>query len=209
MKDLSNFVGRVTQYVNGAPQPLIEQSVVDAAIAFCEDSLAMREVQDPTDTVIDQPAYALAGKTDQEVARVLNVWVDGVWLKPLPADSINYSESRSAKPTYFYTTRIGSVLKVNLYPIPDKVYSMQFEVAYRPTRQATSLEDDLFNIWVDGIVKGAAGRLMQIPGQSYTDSSNATTNMLIAKSVAMKARTDAVGGRTQVSRTVRMRPLVR
>jgi hypothetical protein len=206
MKALSSFVTRVTPYVNGAPQPLIEQAVVDAAISFCEDSLAMREIQTTTATVATQASYTLPGATDQEVCRVLNVWVNNRWIPPASADSVDYSDARSSQPTGYYTTRVNSVMKLVLVPIPDAVYSLQVEVAYRPLRTATTLQDEIFNQWVDAITKGASGRLMQIPGQSYSDSSTAATNLVIAKSIAMKAKADAVVGRVQTSRAVRSRP---
>jgi hypothetical protein len=191
--------------VPGCPEPLAKQALQDAAIAFCEESLVIREKQNFT-TFANTSTYTLTSPTDQQPARVMNLWVDGVLILPSASDSVTAVSSTAAQPVTYYTTRDSSVFLLNLYPQPDAVYTIIAEVAMRPIRAAASLQDDLFDLWIEPIVEGALARLMSMPGQSFTDQPASMAMRASSLSKARKARTEGGIGRVRASRRVTPNP---
>jgi hypothetical protein len=190
----------------GCPEPLMAQAVVDYAIVFCEDSLALREKLDTFTTVAGTSAYALDAPTSLQVARILNVWVGGTAIPSLAADTAVPPNFDRATPRLYYTTRTDSELELQLYPTPDASYTITVEVALRPTRGATSLPDDLFDLWVEPVCHGAVGQLMQIPGQAFTNPVSGMGFAARATQLSRKARIDGGIGQVRASRAINRAP---
>ena len=207
MKQVTDFLPRVIPSVQGCPEPMAVRAVVDSAIAFCEESLVLREKQDAFSTVANTVAYDLDAPVAQQVARVLNVWVDGTVIDPIPSELIGIVDTRSTKPTGYYTTRVDSQWQLNLSPTPDAAYSVVVEVALRPTRDAKIVQDDLYNLWIEPIVAGAVGRLMSTPQQPFSDPVTGEAKTLQATAGSRKARVEGTFGRVKSSQRVAPRPL--
>lgn len=206
MKPLSDFFPRMLPYLPACSKPLAAQAALDSAIAFCEQSDVVREDLDPLTTRAGLSVYELDAPTDQQVARVLRVQVAGRDLRPLPADLVHTMASRTGQPAYYHMTRNGSTLELNLYPTPDRVYPLAANASLRPTRDATTLEDDLLNLWVEPVVAGAIARAMLVPGQAFTDQAGAQGYMAQAQLGIHRARREGALGRTRGSLGVQARP---
>jgi len=206
MKTLATFLPRLMPLVPGCPEPLAKQALQDSAIAFCEDSLVLREKQ-TFPTVAATGTYTLTSPTDQQPARVMKLWLDGTLLTPSATDTVSAVTSTPSTPTTYYVTRDSSVMLLNLYPVPDGVFTIVAEVAMRPVRAAASLQDDLFDLWMEPLIEGALSRLMSMPGQSFTDQSGAMMLRSSAQSKSRKARNEGGVGRVQASRRVNPNPI--
>lgn len=182
------------------------QALVDSAIAFCEESLVQREVLDNLQTAVNINAYELDTPAQQQVARVISVSLDGQSLKSIPADMKPAGSSQTGKPAGYYTRRNGSQLELVFVPTPDKSYSLGVEVALRPNRSATQLEDDLYELWVEPIVAGAVARITAIPNQPFSDPHKSTSAYASALMGARRARNEGAYGRLRGSITARINP---
>lgn len=207
MQALSAFHSRILPYVPGCSYPLMDQALVDSAIAFCDESLVIRQFVQDQITIADTNFYTIADTTHETVARVLTVKIDGTAIAPVNSDDGALAiTTEPGQPVRYYTTRVDSALKVILYPTPDKQYTLSMEVAWKPLRTAAQLQDDLLNVWVEPVVEGAVARLMATPAQPFTDQMAGAAKLLSAKSGARRARIESTSGRTRVSRYVRPRP---
>ena len=208
MIPVSNFFPRVLPFVLGCSDPLAAQAVVDAAIVFCEDSLAIRQVLDPiTVSVAGGNEYTIDTPMQQSITRVLTAWIDGVQIAVNPQDQISQLRTDTGKPVGCYTRRIDSTLTVVVYPIPDASYTLTVECAMRPVRGAAQLENDLYDLWVEPISSGALSRLASIPDQPFTNLGLATAHLNLALRGSSKARVESSYNRTRGTQTVRPRPM--
>lgn len=208
MLAVSTFFPRISTNVVGCPEPTMALAVVDACIAFCEDSLFVRQYQADQTCTIGVAAYTLPSTAYETPARVLTVKVAGRVIYPAPLEAGALAEATSnGTPQFYYTTRVDSALKLNLYPAPDSAYALSVEVALKPLRTATQVQDDLFNIWSDVICAGAVGRIQSIAGQMYSNPPAAATNMMLAAAGAKKARIESTVGRVIATRKVAYNPI--
>lgn len=209
MKALSVFYPRIIPYLPGVSEPLVDQVLVNSAIEFCESSLVLRENLESFNTSIGQIEYDLdAPSTQHDINRVMGVAVDGVALSGVMYETLrNDFPTGNAKPQGFYTDRTGSTFVLRLVPPPDDSYSVVVNVALRPARSATLLEDDLYNIWIDPIVSGAIARAMQIPDQPFTNFGQAQYLLNSAARQTVSSRIEGNYGLIRGSMRARSRPI--
>lgn len=208
MKPVSLFMPRVLPYVMGCPEPMAIQAVVDYAIAFCEDSLVIRQKLDPVTTSPGTASYELDSPAGQQVARVLQVWVGQELIHVTASDAPAPVNPPTGRPRACYTTRTDSTLELVLFPPPNAVYTVTVEAALRPVRDAAALEDDLYNLWVEAIRLGAIGQLMQVPGQAFSDPMRGMDMAARALQLSRKARIEGGLGRVRANHTVRANPFI-
>lgn len=182
------------------------QAIADAAVEFCERSLVIRHRVETVNTVSGTALQEIDLPSSQQVARLLSAWVDGRPLIPALAPA-NDNQYVLSKPVWYYTSRNDSQLQVMLYPTPDGVYKLSFEVALRPTRNATSFENDLLDLWSDGICAGALARVLKMPATSFTNIGAAGDNKTTFEREISRARAESTYTRVQGSQRVQARPL--
>lgn len=206
MKPLSDFYTRIQPHAALVPLPTLDRALVDAAITFCEDSRAIRQRLDPFDTVPTVAGYELDANPQQQVAHVLKVWFDGIELTPL-TDSFGPApnDTEPGTPQAYWTSRADSQFVLNLWPAPDRIGTVVVNAAMRPVREATQLEDDLLDLWADALTAGALGRVLSIPGQSWTDVVAAAGAQTAFMAHAQRAKVRSEFGRQVASMRVRPR----
>ena len=210
MISIDSFFSRVLPYVVGCSEPMARQAVLDSAIKFCDQSNVIRQTVDAFSTVSGLVSYDLeAPNTQMRIARVLAVTVDGVEIGGIFEEDVPRLNSQSAKPTSFYTTRVNSELVVNMHPLPDAAYSVIVTAAYAPTRAATSLENDLYNYYSEGIAAGAISKLAAIPNMPFSNDMLAAKMEMEAAKHCSAAKTESYYGRIRGGTRVKSRPLVR
>jgi hypothetical protein len=91
--------------------------------------------------------------------------------------------------------------------IPDDCYRLDLEVALKPARNATQLDDDLYNRWIEAVVAGALARLYMVPGQPFSDASAGLYQTGRAARLAVNARIEGSYGRVRGTMAVKFRPL--
>jgi hypothetical protein len=196
----------VIPYVPGCSEPLAQQALLDAAIAFCEESQVIRARLDSFPTVNAQVGYTLVAPLGQQVARVLEVRVDGRPIPMVMAEDVGMISDAVGRPMACYTDATDSTFELRLFPVPDGVYQVQVTAALRPTRDATEVEDDLFNLWSDALVSGALARLMAVPAQPFSNPALAGGYSVAALSAARRAKVEGSFGRVRGSTGVTQRP---
>lgn len=208
MKPLSVFYPRILPYLPGCSEPLVDQVLVNSAIEFAEMSLTLRQNLDPFKTVVGITQYDLDPPTaNHEINRVMSVAVDGQELTAGLFEAIrNDLPTANAKPRGFYTDRTDNTFTLKLSPPPDGRYTVVVGVNLRPARNATQLDDDLYNIWIDPIVSGAIARAMQIPDQPFTNFAQAKYLLDSAARQINSSRIEGNFGLVRGSMRVRARP---
>lgn len=205
MKPVTDFLPYLIPVLPGVPEPFATRTLVDAAIAFCDESLVVRSRVDLGAglTIIGSPQYTVTTPPYQQVSRVLNVWVDGVSMRPVPLDSVSVVSVPTGAPSMYYVSRYDADLQVNLYPAPDRAtYVLAAEVAYRPIRSATFLQDDLFNLWLEPLVQGTISRLAAMPNLACFDVGAAQRAGVYCAALTRKARVEGGLGSARVSKSV-------
>ena len=182
------------------------QALVDSAIEFCDASLVMRERLDGFTTTAGIALYDLAEPTQQTVSRVTGVTLDGIGLSGLVADHLPDLIAGSNRPVYFYTRRDDSEFQLGLYPPPDAAYQIRVSTTLRPARNATQLQNDLFDLWIEPIIAGAIARVCAVPNQPYSNPSMAQFYAQKAGHGATKARAEGAYGRMRGPMQVKPRP---
>lgn len=176
MKSVSAFRSRIAPRVPGCSDSLIDQSVVDTCIDFCDRTLVVKRMLDSFLTKPLQSVYDLDGANQQTVARVMRVWVDSTEITPVDEDalrspfgfvsSVAGQTNSASMPRFFNETDPGSM---SFFPPPDKAYTINMRVALKPSRAAVQVEDQLFENWVEVIMDGAFARLFLIPMQEFSN----------------------------------------
>lgn len=201
------FFPWVLPKVPGCSSPLAQQAVVDSAIAFCEESQAVRQWVTPISTVAGTSAYTLSGDADQQVSRVLAVLVDNYPIQAAPRSQEGYAQTGdTSRPAYYYTKPNGADVDLVLHPTPDSVFTVKVLVALRPRRGASQLTDELYHQWVEPITAGALYRILMTPGQPFTDTAGGALQGQLAVSGARKARIASESGQVRTTSAVTMRP---
>ena len=182
------------------------QAIVDAAIQFCESTMVIRQHLDPIVLVADQRTYDLDAPSQQEVARVMRAAVDGMEISLTPLAYETMGTPSRGRPFALAVTRLDSYPEIQLAPIPDAEYTLVVDAALRPKRTATSVADDLWNLWLDAIVAGAVSAVQRIPSQPFSDPTGAAQRHAEFRSHISRARVDASMGKVQSALRVKARP---
>jgi hypothetical protein len=180
---------------------------LNSAIEFCEASLTLRQNLDTFKTSVGKVSYDLDPPSAQhDINRVMGVTVNGRELKAGLAEIIhNDLPTANATPRGFYTDRTDSTFTLRLAPPPDGAYPVIVAVTLRPNRNATQLDDDIYNIWIDPVVSGAIARAMQIPNQPFTDYARASQLLADAARMTNTSRIEGNYGLVRGSMRVRSR----
>lgn len=166
---LSAFTPYIAPDVPGCPEPLIDDAVRRAAIEFCEKTRALREAVS-FNTVADQDYVTLA-PTGGDVARLYKVMYGDEELEPTTRFDFD-EDGDTGQPLEYY---IEPPNTLRLYPVPDAIYAMVAHVAVKPDRDATTLDDVLYNNWRDEIAAGAKAKLLKMSKQPWYDQAAADT----------------------------------
>ncbi len=195
MRPVSDFLPRLLPHLPGCSDALASQALVDSAIDFCTNAMVLRERLPASQTTPGVSQYDSNPSPFHRVSRITKVWVAEREIMSIPAQSVGVDSATPQTPQFFYITREGGDILVNLTPVPDRVYPLQVEAVMRPARGTDSLDDGLFDIWMEPVVEGAKARLMAIPDQPFTNPSAAAMAARTAFTLTQKARADGSYGR--------------
>lgn len=217
MTPLTSFLPYVLPHAYGAPDPLAEQAVRNACIELCDESNLVQTVTIQTATAGD-PEYAITPPTQQGLSQILAVTFGAYPLRPVAPGDVEHGaamragveavdavlESTRGTPTVYYQTTPTDP-NVYLWPVPaeTKVGYLAVRAAFVPLRNATQVEDVLFEDWVVEIASGALAQLLAMPGQVFSNPSYAENH---AKAFAAGvARAKAKARSAQIPSAMRVR----
>lgn len=207
MKLLSAFFPRILPYLPGCSEPFAAQALLNSAIEFCENSQVLRINLDPIQTVPGRSGYDLDAPNSQlAVTRVLGATLDGRALSSIMAEALREPPTMKARPTSFYVDTSAGGFELRLAPLPDDVYTLVANVALRPARNATTLHDDLYDLWIDALVAGTLHRCMLTPEQPFTNPTQALYWERVAANATASSRIEGNYGYVRGSMRAKSRP---
>jgi hypothetical protein len=168
---LDAFLPYVEPHVPGAPVPGMLFEIRNAAIAFCARSRAWKSMD--TDSVAAGVAeYPIPAPPKANVVVVEAVFCDGQPLQPETLDGLRARWTNWITATgtpLCYTQLEPDVLILVPRPVAARVQGLTIRACYQPTRDADTLPDFLLNQYAEVIGRGAAARVLQTPGEPYTN----------------------------------------
>lgn len=142
----------------------------NAAIELYTKSWIHTQPCDPQNTVIGQAEYDLDTFTNYRNIGVVSVYLDDATLTPTGVTPLNRSNLRwqddKGTPTNYIVLDFASL---RLYRIPDFVGVLNATVALTPSKNATGIENFVYDLYAEQLAAGAKARLMLIPNKPYSD----------------------------------------
>ena len=165
---LSAFSPYVRPDVDGAPNPLIEDAILDGCRRFALDTwLITSDVTIPT--VASTQSYTVTAAAGTEIIGVKTISIDGATpIEPTQEDTAKRYVQDDGTPNCFWFK--NSLLWT--YPTPDGVVSMAVEAIVRPTTTATTV-DDKFVEYREAIASWAKYSLMSMVGKPWSNTQEA------------------------------------
>lgn len=164
--DLTTARPYVQPHVVGCPVPLVDQAILRAAIRFCAETGVWRHTHVPLAVVEATTAYSFFPPPGAKVERVLAAWLDG---QPLTVKNATDMLGVADWTTETGTPECLVVLsdsQFRVYPLGDGGVDM--EVTLRPSRDATTIDDDVAEAHIEAIADGALEILMAYPGKPWS-----------------------------------------
>ncbi len=194
MKKLEYFLPRTLPWCLSVPEPLVYQALIDCAIQFCEETHIVRFISDPIMVVANVQDYDIDLPQFTDLARILRVWY-GPDPYGIP----------SGFPTNWFVT---DTTTLTIIPVPTTQRNdwMFMEIATKPTRTATTVDDLLYTDYIEGIAGGAVARICQMPDQPWSNDDNAAKGQALYQRWKGKAQIEGTKGRVRRDTTVKMRP---
>lgn len=193
----TDWYDEVLPDVPGCSQKVAKNAIRNAAIEFCERTLAWKVDLDPLNAVANQAAYPFEPPANTRVVRLLNVWYNGKRLTPkTPADLDDlYANWPSAIGTPLYYTQL-SPDEVILVPMPNAALAngIAQKVALKPTRASTGLEEYLYEKYLEEIAAGAKARLMLMQKKPWSNTAMGAANQALFEDAIASARYRAAKG---------------
>jgi hypothetical protein len=209
MLNLDVFLPRLLPSVNGCPEPLARQALIDSAIEFCEETGIVRVTTDPTPLQPGVATYSVDLPASQATVQIQRAWYGPRELTAAPDSQITavkaYVTDPNAAfeqiPLYFHESAPGEVA---LYPTPGlgATNSLVLRVSTKPTRSATSVEDILYEDWAEAIVSGALRRVHAVPDTPFYSVNESARHGSLFQLGINRARSESIRGRVRTSVSV-------
>lgn len=144
-----------------APTPLVDREVRHAAIEFCDFTKTWNTEVAAEGLRIEEGGVEFL-YTLPTSARVVTLH----YIPPGCGRSINDAACCAA--TWYYSTD-GSKVHITLQSDTAALDDLKFAISFKPTQDATTLDDDLYNDNLEAIAHGAKARLMAMPGKDWSN----------------------------------------
>lgn len=181
MVPLAQFLPYVLPHVATCPNPLAEQVVRSICIEFCSNTNIVQTIA--TQSVLTGVQdYDLDTPSQMSLAYVLDAFYGVSRLQPAPLEAVRAGSALTGttvgddapaegQPRLYFIKTPG-LQTISLFPVPDATLAdgLTIRASYAPTRTATSVDDVLFNDWVDVIAAGAIAHLLSIPNQLFGEA---------------------------------------
>ena len=163
------FLDYVLPDVPGCSLPAANIAIRQAAIAFCEQSLAYKTSHNPIAVVAGTAEYDFQPPDETVVHVITYAKFDDTELQCRVGEyGISNPDWRSEEGTPKYI--FGGMTSLTLIPLPDVSGTLTMIVALKPSPTADGIDDNIFNEFREAIVHGALSRLMLSPKKPYTDA---------------------------------------
>lgn len=165
---LDVFLPELNPHVMGCPEPVVTNALRTAATEFCRRTLCWQE-RLPAVSVTDTSfPYAIPVGAHAQLARVQSVNVGTIKLGPTNyevLDQLHDWDTQMGSPSHYLVEPDDTLV---VFPLPAVAADLRLTVAYGVARDATVLEDFLYDQHRDALVHGALRLLNAIPDRSWT-----------------------------------------
>jgi hypothetical protein len=173
MKTWANFYDYVLPDVPGAPTAAVDLALRQAAIAFCEQSLAWRYNHPDIEVTSGTAQYAFVPPAEAVVHAIhYAAWNGDEIATRVDESNVTIYDWRNDTGTPRFV--FGGATSLTLVPTPDADGTLALEVILKPAPDATGVDDSIFNEFREAIAHGALTRLMLSPKKPYTSPQLAT-----------------------------------
>lgn len=216
MASYESFLPYVMPHVIGAPEPLALQAIGSSVIELCEKSMILTRDHDPVTVIANVVDYDLEPPTGYLVVKVMKAWLDNIKLDPAAPDFVadagvynRLYSSYSAGPSTPRAYVQKDPRSISLWPVADKKYAngLTMRVALKPTRAAESVEDEIFEEYVETVAAGAIARLMLMPEKPFTNAQGSVVQRAQFMQGLNVARSRALHGHSRSNLSVQLRKI--
>jgi hypothetical protein len=169
--DYEEFFPYVQPYVASCPDASLVIAIRSACIEFCEETNFLNDTIEEQ-VIANEATYELSVPTGYALSHIMEMYVGGLKLvkqTPLILEKLfNGMDWMSMPGPARYYTQLNTD-EVRLCPVPDVEGSMTGRYAYAPLRTSTSVDERVFNDYVEVIAEGALARIFGQPDQPYTN----------------------------------------
>ena len=173
------FLPEVMPYVHDVPEIVAVQAIRNACIQFCEETHYLQESLDPMTGQENVGDYDLeANDSNYKVVEIMQAWYGDQLLIPKAQEELNQIyrtsnwEDLKGNPYYYFRPR-ASVMRLVTKPIITEQNKLKVKAAIAPKRSSTSVDEELFERFLEYIAHGARARLYNTPNQPYYDPKTA------------------------------------
>jgi hypothetical protein len=199
MKTWDDFLPLVIPHLPGCPNASIKTYLALTAREFFEKTYLWQDDIDAIYLAPNQVEYDL--DAEAEVEDVLAVVLDKEQLDRTEFRLIPFERrDETGSPRLYW---IHSDRTIRVFPTPDKRATMKVSAVLKPARNATGVEDWIYDTWADTLVNGVISRLAIMPGKEWTDVNLAAMHKALFEQAITKTRIREYRG---VQLKVRQRP---
>ena len=185
MKPISDFHRQVRPLVRGCPTPVIDEAIRHSAIEFCDythtwriELPAVRIIDGKTDYVVDTPKCG-------RLSHVLYVSHNGTRVLPTTErqadDTVDGWRTSEADVASYYYLPDRKTIRLLLTPTTTDAKALKVVATFKPTVDATELDDDLYHDHLEALSHGALMRLFGMDGQAWANPAGEQKRMFMFK----------------------------
>lgn len=203
MRTWDKFYPLVLPWSAGAFEGSVDDALRQAAIEFCQYTLAWQRMLPDIVTQAGVASYALPLGVDDAVAKVLALSIGGTPGQLLAPQQLDHLDRIQGSPVAGYT---ADGVELTLHPVPAQSGSVvSVRAALKPSQSAAGVDDVLHEQHAEAIAAGALKRLCQQPGRPYSNPGLAAANAEAFEAAKRAARLSAFKGRART--TLRAKPV--
>lgn len=165
---LDRLLPEVLIYAPNAPEVSALKFLRDAAREFCERTRVWRDTDELT---VSEPDYEAVCGYDADIVEIERAELDGVKLIPVTMAWLDRevpswrSYEEDAAPAKYLTQTEPDTVTI----VPPATGTLKLWLILKPTRKATELPQFLVDHHATEIGRGAAAKLLQLPGFDFSN----------------------------------------
>ena len=196
MVPIDDFLPRIRMYASGCDDFTLTNAIRDAAIEFCRRTLAIEETVTTAVAIDEATPTQIFLSEDMEPYHLMSAKWDGLPMRIKTTDDMDaeipdWERYGSSSPRIIVTpaSRPG---EIRLFEKPSKAGTLTTVYAMRPSRTATDLSDELFELWAEALDAGALEKILRIPGRNWTDMAGSAGYKQFFKDEISRARVEVM-----------------
>ncbi len=207
----SKLYSRILPHVQGCPEPLVDQAVIDTAIDFAQRTQIVFTTSRPVPLIDGKSTYYVYGDYGLEADLITGVFIGSreLTLASSPAALHDlmpgWATAEASEPTVY--SCFGEEGSITVYPKPlnSNGAAMQIIATWAPGMDATTIPDELGRGYFAELVEGAKAKLLSMADRKWSNPAQAGLAAQKYESGVVDARIRAIHGKAAGSVVVRPR----